>query len=253
MERFEVNVLQVHNRGVRDGLVLQMIQELLGTASATTQQDRAAAVERLASASGGELAHGRHVARMAGLIYSQMIEDFGLIPEDRELLEAAARLQDVGYLINYDQHHKHSYHLIRHSRLEGFQAHELDLIANVARYHRGAKPKRKHANFRQLSQEDQQRVRHMAAILRVAGGLDRSNTQQIDGLGVHHEDGETEILVICPRYPELDIWGARRRVELFEDVFDTKLKITWQEPAIDGNHSINGADASRESALKEES
>ena len=63
-------------------------------------------------------------------------------PRERTLLEAAARLQDVGYLINYDQHHKHSYHLILNSRLEGFQPQELELIANVARYHRGADPKR---------------------------------------------------------------------------------------------------------------
>ncbi len=242
MERFEINVLQVHNRGVRDGLVLQMIEESLGTAKSSSQ-DRTAAIERLATACGGELAHGRQVARMAGLIYSQLTDSYGLVREDRELLEAAARLQDVGYLINYDQHHKHSYHLIRHSRLEGFQSHELDLIANVARYHRGAKPKRKHANFRQLSDEDQQRVRHMAAILRVAGGLDRSNTQQIESLTLHHSKGETEIRVISPRYPELDIWGARRRVELFEDVFDTKLKIEWQEVSPGDNHSQNGRSA----------
>ena len=242
MERFALNVLQVHNRGVRDGLVLQMIQESVGTAE-TTVQDRAAAVERLATACGGELAHGRQVARMAGLIYSQMTAAFGLVPEDRELLEAAARLQDVGYLINYDQHHKHSYHLIRHSRLEGFQSQELDLIANVARYHRGANPKRKHANFRQLSSGDQRRVRQMAAILRVAGGLDRSNTQQIESLSVQPRDGATEIRVISPRYPEVDVWGARRRIELFEEVFKTKLKIEWQDPATTDGHSHNGHSA----------
>src|SRR5690606_9391565 len=107
--------------------------------------------------------------------------------EDRPLLETAARLQDVGYLINYDQHHKHSYHLILHSRLPGFQPSELEIIANVARYHRGADPKRKHANFKQLSTKDQNRVRQMAAILRVAGGLDRSNTRQVSDLQVSFE------------------------------------------------------------------
>jgi exopolyphosphatase/guanosine-5'-triphosphate,3'-diphosphate pyrophosphatase len=242
MERFEINVLQVHNRGVRDGLVLQMIEESLGAAEPSAH-DRSAAIERLAAACGGELAHSRQVARMAGLIYSQLADALGLVPEDRELLEAAARLQDVGYLINYDQHHKHSYHLIRHSRLEGFQSHELDLIANVARYHRGAKPKRKHANFRQLSDEDQRRVRHMAAILRVAGGLDRSNTQQIEALTVQHRDSETEIRVISPRHPEVDIWGARRRVDLFEEVFHTKLKVEWQEALPGDQHSQNGQPA----------
>ncbi len=228
MERFQLNVLQVHNRGVRDGLLLTMIDSSLVT-SETSQVDREAAIERLATTCGGELAHGRHVAHLAGMIYTQLVDVYELVPEDRELLEAAARLQDVGYLINYDQHHKHSYHLIRHSRLEGFTSHELDLIANVARYHRGARPKRKHANFRQLSDSDQQRVRQMAAIVRVAGGLDRSNTQQIHDLKVYYRKEETEIRVSSPQFPELDIWGARRRVELFEKVFDTKLTIDWQE------------------------
>ena len=100
------------------------------------------------------MAHSRHVAKLAGSIFAQLAERYELNPLDRPLLEAAAKLQDVGYLINYDQHHKHSYHLILHSRLEGFQPNELELIANVARYHRGAEPKRKHANFRQLSARD---------------------------------------------------------------------------------------------------
>lgn len=249
MDRFEINMLQVHNRGVRDGLVLTMIEESLGKSTATPQ-DRQAAVERLAMACGGEIAHGRQVARLAGLIYSQLSDAFGLVPEDRELLEAAARLQDVGYLINYDQHHKHSYHLIRHSRLQGFSSHELDLIANVARYHRGAKPKRKHANFRPLPQEDQERVRRMAAILRLAGGLDRSNAQQVQAIVVRRRDGETDLQVIAPRYPEVDIWGARRRVELFEEVFDTRLKIEWQGPAPQEAHNLNGHDGAGEGATR---
>ena len=94
--------------------------------------------------------------RLAGRIYQPLAQLYDLDPADQSLLEAAARLQDVGYLINYDQHHKHSYHLILHSGLPGFQPHELELIANIARYHRGSKPKPKHANYQRLSPEDQE-------------------------------------------------------------------------------------------------
>jgi len=229
MERFEVNSVQVHNRGVRDGLLLSMIEASLG--SAKQPLDRDAAIERLAAVCGSELAHSRHVARLAGSIYAQLAMSFDLNPLDRPLLEAAAKLQDVGYLINYDQHHKHSYHLILHSRLDGYQPNELEVIANVARYHRGADPKRKHANFRQLSARDQLRVRQMAAILRVAGGLDRSNTQQVTSatvvVGKH---GEITLQLAAKQFPEVDIWGARKRSKLFEKVFDTSLEIEW-DPA----------------------
>jgi exopolyphosphatase / guanosine-5'-triphosphate,3'-diphosphate pyrophosphatase len=229
MDRFEVNTVQVHNRGVRDGLLLTMIDQSLGS-SVDKPHDRDAALDRLAASCGCELAHGRHVARLAGSIYAQLAAAYDLNPLDRALLEAAAKLQDVGYLINYDQHHKHSYHLILHSRLEGFQPNELELIANVARYHRGADPKRKHSNFRQLAAHDQQRVRQMAAILRVAGGLDRSNTQQVSDVIVElSKKGETKLRIAARQFPEVDMWGARKRDRLFEKVFDTSLAVEWDE------------------------
>jgi exopolyphosphatase/guanosine-5'-triphosphate,3'-diphosphate pyrophosphatase len=230
MDRFEINTVQVHSRGVRDGLLLSMIDHSLG-ASAEKSRDRDAELERLAASCGCELAHGRHVARLAGSMFAQLAAPYEFNPLDRPLLEAAARLQDVGYLINYDQHHKHSYHLILHSRLEGFQPHELELIANVARYHRGADPKRKHANFRQLSSSDRQRVRQMSAILRVGGGLDRSNSQQVSDVHVElgGEEKEMTLRVAAPQFPEVDIWGARKRSKLFEKVFDTSLRIEWAD------------------------
>jgi exopolyphosphatase/guanosine-5'-triphosphate,3'-diphosphate pyrophosphatase len=245
MDRLDVNLLQVHNRGVRDGLLLTMIDQTLGGIDnvAQPQPDRAAAIERLSTSAGGELEHGRHVAKMAGLIFAQLVDVFKLDPADQPLLETAARLQDVGYLINYEQHHKHSYQLILNSRLAGFSPAELELIANVARYHRGASPKRKHNNFRRLNSHDQERVRQLAAILRVAGGLDRSHSQQIRGLTVKSKGGTTEIRVQSRQYPDLDIWGARRRVELFEKVFDTRLKIEWEETSADepasGDHTAS--------------
>src|SRR5439155_5606323 len=121
-------------------------------------------------------------------IFAQLAPLYGMNPDDQSLLEIAARLQDVGYLINYEKHHKHSYHLILNSGLPGFEPHELELIANVARYHRGAKPKRKHANFRQLSSADRQRVQRLAAILRLAGGLDRSHTGQVQDVVLERND-----------------------------------------------------------------
>jgi exopolyphosphatase/guanosine-5'-triphosphate,3'-diphosphate pyrophosphatase len=234
MRRFKVNLLQVHSRGVRDGLLLTMIDSTLGVPSANPA-DREAAINRFAAACTGEyeLAHGKQVARLAGRIFEQMTERFGLNPDDLPLLETAARLQDVGYLINYDQHHKHSYHLILNSRLAGFRPRELELIANVARYHRGARPKAKHANFRQLVAEDQRRVEQLAAILRLAGGLDRSHSQHVKDVTLRpcrkDDADELELLVHADFDPEVDLWGARRRTKLFKKVFGTKLTIEWAE------------------------
>jgi exopolyphosphatase/guanosine-5'-triphosphate,3'-diphosphate pyrophosphatase len=244
MDRFEVNVVQVHNRGVRDGLLLSMIDQYAGL-PADVPHDRDAAIERLAINCGCEMAHSRHVAKLAASIFRQLAIARGIDPLDCPLLEAAARLQDVGYLINYDQHHKHSYHLILHSRLEGFTQQELEIVANVARYHRGADPKRKHENFQQLSSRDQLRVRQMAAMLRLAGGLDRSNTQQITDVHLESlKNGDMRLCASASRYPEVDLWAARKRAKLFDKVFDTSLSIEWHAPA----SPTNGAPVASQAA-----
>jgi len=226
MKRFHVNTLLIHTRGVRDGLVRELIDDSLGTSDDDPSQ-RDQAIERLAAACSGEPEHGRQVAALAGRIFAQLAEPFKLLPGDKLLLECAARLQDVGYVINYEQHHKHSYHLIRHSRLPGIRAHDLELIANVARYHRGAHPKRKHENLFKLAVEDQQRVQKMAAILRIAGGLDRSRSQQVRDLLVGVEEDTITLDVVADQEPLVDIWGAERRSDLFEKVFGVSLFIRW--------------------------
>ena len=226
MKRFRVNTLMIHTRGVRDGLVREMIDEAVGT-TVDDPANRDAAIERLAAACSGELEHGRTVSLLAGRIFEQLAAPLELVAGDRLLLECAARLQDVGYVINYDQHHKHSYHLIRNSRLPGIRAHDLELIANVARYHRGAHPKRKHENLARLSPEDQSRVQRMAAILRLAGGLDRSRSQQVRDVRVKLENDRVFVDVIADQEPLVDIWGAERRTDLFEKVFDLPVTIQW--------------------------
>ena len=228
MKRFRVNTVIVHTRGVRDGLIREMVDDCIDTEDANPEQ-RDQAIERLAAACSGELEHGRAVAELAGRIHEQWAKPLGLLPEDRPLLETAARLQDVGYVINYDKHHKHSYHLIRNSRLPGIRGHDLELIANVARYHRGAFPKKKHQNLTRLSPDDQVRVKKMAAILRLAGGLDRSRSQQVKDVIASVDDQAAHLVVVSNDDPQVDIWGAQRRTDLFEKVFDMPVRIRWAD------------------------
>jgi exopolyphosphatase/guanosine-5'-triphosphate,3'-diphosphate pyrophosphatase len=234
MSRFKVNLLQVHSAGVRDGLLLTMIERLQG-ASEATPPDEIAQIERFASACGVELDHARQTASLSSQIYKGLCESYELNPDDVRLLDAAARMQDVGYLINYKRHHKHSYHLILHSAIEGFRPEDLEIIANVARYHRGAMPKNKHENFSRLSKGDQRRVLTMAAVLRLAGGLDRSHNQTIRTVNVNATGEQVEITISANDCSEVDLWAARRRAEFFERAFDAELTIRWggQAPATD--------------------
>jgi len=225
MRYLKVNVLYVHNRGVRDGVLWKMIEQRHPHASA--EDDHEATIERFVTSCGADLPHARQVARLASMIFDQLAETYRLQPRDRFLLQAAAMLQDVGYLINYNRHHKHSYQLIVNSQLSGIQRHELELIANVARYHRGAKPKRKHANYAKFDAEDQCRIRRLAGILRIAGGLDRSHTQKVESVKLSVIDGQPVFLVCSDGDADVDIWAARRRAKLFASAF--RLKATIQD------------------------
>ncbi len=229
MQRFEVNSLQVHDGGVRDGLLLSMVQESGGVA-APVPADREAGVEQFAVRCGVDLVHCRHVAHLAARLFDQLAPRYDMPPADRALVRAAALLQDVGYLIDYEQHHKHSYHLILNSHLADFTPSELEIVAQVARYHRGSRPKKKHPQFAALGKDDRRRVRRLAAIVRLAGGFDRSHSQMVSDVQVCEHSDRLEFWPVSAALPEVDLWGARRRAEILQRELKTPITIQWQPP-----------------------
>src|SRR6478609_3058618 len=108
------------------------------------------------------------------IVLEQVCERIGLDDSDRELLEAAALLANSGLFISHSRHHKHSYYVIRNTEhLMGFTDREIELIALTARYHRKSVPSEdKHPEFAVLTDEDRLLVRRLAALLRVAIGMD---------------------------------------------------------------------------------
>ena len=171
MKQLGANELQVHDRGIRDGLLLSLTSQLFpDTAPSTTgAPDRMRSVRQFAEQCHYERDHSEHVTTLALEIFDQLSavreRDETIVPPAlseslvadgaRGLLETASVLHDIGYHINYSRHHKHSYHLIIHSDLAGFGHRELEIVANIARYHRRAHPKKDHPNFRRLPSADQ--------------------------------------------------------------------------------------------------
>jgi exopolyphosphatase/guanosine-5'-triphosphate,3'-diphosphate pyrophosphatase len=228
MRELRVNVVQVHTRGVRDGLLLTMVQPA-STPPVVSMEDRRAAIEEFAKNCGVDLPHARQVARIAASLWQQLSGPLGLKAEDGELIEAAALLANVGYLINFEGHHKHSYHLIVNSELQGFERRQLQLLANVARYHRGSRPKKKHENFAELSPEDQQRVKTLAAILRLALALDRTRQQSVGDVRTRVTADSVRILVQSQGDTGVDVWAAERKVDLFEKVFGRAVRFVERD------------------------
>ncbi|MBA2116625.1 Ppx/GppA phosphatase family protein [Bremerella alba] len=237
MHRMDVNTLRIHDRGIRDGLMLSMMEDLEPGSpddKAADDQRRQEAMDTFSRSCGVDMIHTQHVANLAVSLFRQLTPLFNLKETDDETIYASAMLQDVGYLINYEQHHKHSYSLILNSQLPGFSRHALEIVANVARYHRGANPKKKHANFTRLSDNDQTRVRQLAAILRVAGALDRSHRQQVSQAEITQHPDHIFVSIEATGDPEVDLWAARSRTELFCKAFNTDIRFGLHRPAASG-------------------
>lgn len=173
MCRFGANILRINDRGIREGLIVQSLAKHGLIKASDTCRDWRGSVQALARSCHQDDGHGQTVARLALVLFDALAEETALSKRDREMLEAAALLHDIGYFISYAQHHKHSCHLIRHADLFGFTPREREIIANLARYHRKSLPKKSHDNFQRLTQGDRLRVKYLAGMLRLADGLDR--------------------------------------------------------------------------------
>ena len=121
--------------------------------------------------------------------------------------------------------------LPRHERgLRGFTGREVRIIANVARYHRRALPRAKHAELAVLPKRDQRVVRVLSALLRVADGLDRSHNQIVEAAHCQVRDGRATFHLLTWHDAELEVWGARRKSDLFEVVFEAEPHFQLEKP-----------------------
>jgi exopolyphosphatase/guanosine-5'-triphosphate,3'-diphosphate pyrophosphatase len=145
----------------------------------TEEANRSESIEEVGEKYNYDKTHSQQVARLALSLFEQMRELHGLPDRYSSLLYAAAMLHDIGLFIAYPKHHKHTYYLIKSSGPSSFDAIELDIVANIARYHRKSHPSPKHLPFAQLSTAQQEIIRKLSAILRVADGLDYGRQSRV--------------------------------------------------------------------------
>ncbi|MEZ4485131.1 MAG: Ppx/GppA phosphatase family protein [Syntrophotaleaceae bacterium] len=224
MRHLGANVLKINERGIREGLIIRSLQKhnLLG--GNLTAPDWRGSVEGVARSFQANLVHARQVARLSLLLFDALSERGELEAHDRQLLEAAALLHDIGYFVSYNSHHKHSYHLIRHARLDGFSPRQKELVANIARYHRRSLPRKKHSNFARLNTVDQELVLRLGGILRMADGLDRCRNQRVGDLRCRFGEGSLRLFLEGGGEDlAVEVDGALRKSDLFEVAYGRKV------------------------------
>jgi exopolyphosphatase / guanosine-5'-triphosphate,3'-diphosphate pyrophosphatase len=176
------------------------------------------------------LQHSDRVALFALSLFDQTqgkLHQWGM--NERQLLWAAAILHNCGHYISHSAHHKHSYYLIRNGELLGYTETEIEIIANLARYHRKSPPKKKHENYRNLlSKQHRQIVSQLSALLRLAVALDRRQIGAISRVECEYHPQRQELqLLLFPDQPDddcaLELWSLDYKKPVFEDEFKVKL------------------------------
>ncbi len=176
--------------------------------------------------------HGLQVARLALDVFDATADIHGLGRHEREMLELGALLHDIGEHVSVEGHDKHTAYLITHGRLRGFAPEEVAMLASLGRFHRRGQPKMSFEPFASLSGGKRERVLKMIALLRVADGLDRSHSGPVDAIDVKIESAQVRMLVHARSDVDLELWGLRRKRELFERVFGMALQLETDDAGV---------------------
>ena len=169
--------------------------------------------------------HAEHVGSLATSLFDQLKSVHKLGKRDRLLLELAALLHEVGNYIGIPGHHRHAFYIISETPILGLTDEELLVVANLARYHRKAMPDPEHECFAMLSEEDQERVRSLAAILRVADALDHDHKQRVLAVKAKAGDSKLKLKVRARGDTTLDEWALQNKGDLFQEEFGLKPEV----------------------------
>lgn len=220
---------------LREGALLDAMSRRRGSTLHHLRDLRRRSVMHLAESMDDDVEHSSRAAAFALELFDGTAPLHGLGDEFRELLEAGALLANVGLAVSHSEHHKHSYYVIRHSdRLTGFTDHEIELVAQIARYHRKSGPKAKHPEFERLRPDDREHISVLAGLVRVGIALDRSHAGRVAAVRVLGcEPGATSFDIQLepaavdgePADVSLELQTAEERKGLLEDALGTRIEV----------------------------
>jgi exopolyphosphatase/guanosine-5'-triphosphate,3'-diphosphate pyrophosphatase len=222
-----VQSVKVSPNALREGMVVHFIDTNYARLQqmASFRDPRRRSVHEIAYRFKWEENHAQHVAATATFLFDLCRPLYEGPASDAELLEYAALLHDLGYLITHDEHHEHSRYLIEHADLQGFRPEEVTIMALVAHYHRGPFPDAGEDPFGHVSTDTQRRIRQLAGLLRVAEGLDRSHFQNLVALRARLTEDALHIFLATKGDPQLEVWAAQEQGTLFETAFRRSIHV----------------------------
>ncbi|HKI47110.1 MAG TPA: Ppx/GppA phosphatase family protein [Balneolales bacterium] len=232
IKKFGIQKIKTSTEALREGMILNYIRKEMREIQMVGHypDPRRRSVFELLRKCDWHQRHSKHVAQLALKIFDATQPYHKMSENDRELLEYASLMHDIGYYISHRKHHKHALYLILNADLRGFKQDEIQIMGHVARYHRRSTPKKRHTSYDELNDSLKSKIDKLSGIIRVADGLDRSHYQNVKDIRLEVFSDKIIITLFPKHDAELEIWGASRKKELFEDTFNRKLQIIEAPP-----------------------
>jgi exopolyphosphatase / guanosine-5'-triphosphate,3'-diphosphate pyrophosphatase len=215
--------------GLREGLLLDYFARSEHHDIVTGITVRERSVLRLGRATSFDEDHARRVAHLALELFDSAgaagLHDLGA--PQRELLDYAALLHDIGAFVSSSGHHRHTYYLIGHADLLGFDQGEIAVIAATALFHRKSLPGMRHAAFAELEPEQREVVRWLSLFVRLAEHLDRGHTGAVGDAALRLDRRGRVVLEVTPAGDwRLERWGLENRRPTFEKALGRELRLS---------------------------
>jgi exopolyphosphatase / guanosine-5'-triphosphate,3'-diphosphate pyrophosphatase len=233
LRRIGAEELTLCDLALREGLVIDYIRR---NKRQIAQVDRIPDIRRRSTIELAERCnyfaeHAQQVARLALALFDQTRAIHGRTDREREWLDYAAIMHDLGVHISYPRHHKHSYYLIKNGDLRGFDPQEIEIMALVARYHRRGTPKKSQQEYAELPADMRRSVRLLSSILRLAESLDRSHAQVISGLELRDRGDDFLLQLSTSGDAELEVWATNRYLAPFEEQLGKPVRLEVSGPS----------------------
>ena len=222
---FGLKEVIISESALREGMVIQYIGDIRGKNGSGQLDIRHQSVFELGYRCNWHKPHSLQVAKLATMLFDQLQSLHGLKPQYRELLEYAALLHNIGEFVSISAHHKHSQYIIRNAELRGFSPVELDIIGNVARYHRKLPPSEKHPLYSQLKPSHRRAVDVLSGILRIANGLERGHRQNVVSITARIEPDRIVLLALTKFEPDIELWAVESLKSWLEEVLGKPIEI----------------------------
>jgi len=229
VEQAGVDEVFIPGVSLKDGLIVDAIHQQLHPEKHVDYEQVMSAVYQLGRKYAFDEGHATVVASLSVQIFDQTRSLHELDAEARTLLEVAALLHDIGQFISQSNHHKHTLYVLESNPVMGLTSTQMEIISNVARYHRKSLPKLQHKNYEQLTQKQKNLVLTLAAILRIANALDRDRSGSVKGVELSFKKPKFTMRLKGEGDMLLAKWALTTRSDLFEQVFGGKLTIEGAE------------------------